>query len=180
MSRASKQSYVITPLRGYDLEIGRWLWALEDTRRATLKAVKDIAPGVIDWMPPHGDNSIGTLLYHIAAIETDWLYMEVLEQEQFPPEVAALFLYDVRDSEGRLTPIQGIGIEEHLQRLAAVRALLLDAFHGMDEKDFYVERNFEQYDVTPEWVVYHLIRHESEHQGQIVQLRKIAERALVP
>jgi uncharacterized damage-inducible protein DinB len=179
MSRTSKKSYVITPLKEYDLEIGRWLWGLEDTRRSTLQAVKDIPPGVIDWIPPHGDNSIGTLLYHIAAIEADWLYMEVLEQEIFPPEVTALFPYDVRDSDGRLTPIQGIGIEEHMQRLATTRALLLDAFYQMGNEDFYEVRNFEQYDVTPEWVVYHLIRHEAEHQGQIVQLRKSAERALL-
>ncbi|MBP1082581.1 DinB family protein [Bacillus gobiensis] len=26
------------------------------------------------------------------------------------------------------------------------------------------------YDVTPEWVVYHLIEHESYHRGQIFQL----------
>lgn len=178
MSSASKRNLIITPVEGYVPEIGRWIWGLEDTRQRTLHAVKEINPGVIDWVPPHGTNSIGTLLYHIAAIEMDWLYMDILEQEAFPPEVAALFPHDVRDSEGRLTRIQGRSIEEHLDLLSTTRAILLEVFQGITDENFHETRSLEHYDVTPEWVVYHLIRHEAEHQGQIMQLRKIAERAL--
>jgi uncharacterized damage-inducible protein DinB len=34
------------------------------------------------------------------------------------------------------------------------------------------------YDVTPEWVVHHLMQHEAEHRGQIGELRVAAEQAL--
>ncbi len=57
---------------------------------------------MIDWCATERDNRIGTLLYHIAAIELDWLYVEVLEQE-FPADLDALFRYDVRDAQGRLS-----------------------------------------------------------------------------
>ena len=33
------------------------------------------------------------------------------------------------------------------------------------------------YDVTPEWVIYHLIEHESHHRGQIFQLLRELEQA---
>lgn len=33
----------ITPLDGYDPEIGRWMWALQDVRRGyTLRLIKDL------------------------------------------------------------------------------------------------------------------------------------------
>jgi uncharacterized damage-inducible protein DinB len=40
----------------------------------------------------------------------------------------------------------------------------------MDLKDWRKLRTVEKYDVSPEWVVYHLIEHESHHRGQIFQL----------
>lgn len=176
MSSAQKSSYSVDTLKGYVPEIGRALWALEETRRRTKGVLKNIDPAVIDWVPPHGGNRIGTLLYHIAEIEMDWLYVEVLEQGGFPPEVQAFFPYEVRDAPYPLTEILGAGIDEHLRRLDATRAIFLGTFREMPLEEFRRLRRLDQYDVSPEWVVGHLIQHESEHRGQIAQLRKSAQR----
>ncbi|HEX7183201.1 MAG TPA: DinB family protein [Thermoanaerobaculia bacterium] len=173
-----KTQYVVHSLEGFIPEIAHPLWVLEETRRRTKGALKNIDAATLDWAPPQGGNSIGTLLYHIAEIEMDWLYVEVLEQGRLSPEAQALLPFDAQDGQGNLTAILGVGIEEHLRRLDATRAIFLETFHKMTHEEFRRLRSFEQYDCTPEWVVYHLIQHESEHRGQIKQIRASAKRAL--
>lgn len=177
MKNNQKDNLSIQPLAGYPDEIGRWLWALEDVRQRTKQTLADIHPAVIEWSPPYNGNSIGTLLYHIMAIEMDWLFVEVLECD-FPPEVVALLPYNIRDDRGKLTVVQGVSLEAHLARLNQARAIFLAAFREITLQEFRRQRSFENYDVTPEWVIYHLIQHETEHSGQIGELRLMAEQAL--
>jgi uncharacterized damage-inducible protein DinB len=158
-------------------EIGRWLWALQDTRERTMSGLHGLTPTIIDWLPPNDESSIGTVLYHIALIESDWLYTEVLEQP-IPPEVLALFPYDDRDEQGHLTQVKGLSLEQHLGRLETVRALLLDVFQQMNLDEFRRVRSLAEYDVTPEWVLHHLMQHEAEHRSQIGALRVAAEHHL--
>lgn len=40
--------YEVTPLPGYDLVIGRWLWAMQQTRKRTLRLVKDLDEDLLD------------------------------------------------------------------------------------------------------------------------------------
>jgi putative acetyltransferase len=157
--------------------IGQWLWALQDARQRTLEELMSLTDAVCDWMPPDDDSSIGTILYHLAAIEADWLYVEVLEQP-FPPDVEGLFPHPVRDAAGRLTQVQGVSPEAHIQRLEIVRGLLLGVFQHMDLSEFRRVRALPDYDVTPEWVLHHLMQHEAEHRSQIGAVRAKAERHL--
>jgi uncharacterized damage-inducible protein DinB len=156
-------------------EIGRWLWALQDSRARTLRELEGLSPAALDWLPPDGESSIGSVLYHIADIEADWLYVEVLERDD-PPEVKKLLPYPTRDEQGRLFEVQGLRLEQHLERLAAVRRLLLSVFEAMDLADFRRPRALESYDVTPEWVLHHLMQHEAEHRSQVGALKILAGR----
>ncbi len=176
MQNLPPEQLIVQELPGYQPEISRWIWALEAVRRVTLERIEGIAPEALD-LAPQDLNAISTLLYHIAAIEVDWLYVEALEQE-YPSEIEALFPYDVRDDTGRLTPVPGISLDEHLARLATVRRHLLEGFKGMTVEEFRRPRAFEAYNVTPEWVLYHLIEHEADHRGQISDRRTWAEREL--
>jgi uncharacterized damage-inducible protein DinB len=152
-------------------EIGRWLWALEDSRQRTLEELAHVSPEMLDWQPPDGESTIATILYHIADIEADWLYAEVLEQD-WPPEVAALFPDETRDAQGQLTQVRGFSLDQHLSRLSTVRALLLATYQPMALADFRRARALPYYDVTPEWVLHHLMQHEAEHRSQIGALRR--------
>ena len=154
----------VTKLPGYPPEIGAALWCLEDTRRRTLDLLKDLPEKYVDY-DVHG-NTIGTILYHIALIEMDWLFVEILN-EPIPDEVTRLFPEDVRDEEGHLTQIKALTFEQHLNRLREMRKILMDKLLGMTVDDFYRKRNFPQYDVSPQWVLHHLSQHEAEHRGEI-------------
>ncbi len=179
MSDEPREQKIVLALDGYEPEIGRLLWMLDDTRQRTLAVLEGITNDALNWTPAHGGNSMATLLYHLAAIEADWLYAEVLEQTDFPPRIVALFPADVRDEHGYLTPAQSteLDLDLFLDRLAAVRRLLLAAFAGMTRADFRRARELPDYAVTPEWVLHHLMQHEAEHRGQIGMLRELAESA---
>ncbi|MEN2768463.1 DinB family protein [Ornithinibacillus xuwenensis] len=159
---------VVESLPGFEPEIGRWIWCLEDIRKTILEKVCELSPDVIgkriDDQP-----SIGSLLYHIALIEADWLYEEVLEGK-WNSTIKALFPYEDRHPDGTLTHIEGMSLDEHVHRLRAVREDLHYHYCSMDIDEWRRVRSLASYDVTPEWVIYHLLEHESHHRGQIFQM----------
>ena len=156
---------MVVPLPNYEMEIGRMIWCLEDVRRTVLKRVSGVSMELLDRRAGNG-HSVGSLLYHIALIEADWLYVEVLESE-WSPHIRSLFPLADRNHDGTLTHIEGETIDEHIHRLHAVRQELLTCFQRMDIEDWRKPRSLARYDVTPEWVLYHLIEHEAHHRGQI-------------
>lgn len=171
-----RDQLLITPVTDYDPVVARWLWLLNDNRRRTLETVAGISERVLTWQPDEEANSIGTLLYHIVAIELDWLYVEILERPDYSATVATLLPYDVRDATGRLTAVKGESLADHLARMTASRQLLLTELRSLTAADFYRVRRFDPYDVTPEWVLYHLLEHEASHRGEMGELRCQAER----
>lgn len=157
-------------LPGYDRDIGFCLWALEDTRERTLKLLEGLDDWVINWVSPISGLSIGTLLYHISAIELDYLFEDILCGFDIPDELEGLFPWDVRDKSGKLFLIDQESLRAHLHRLGTVRNYLLATFNSMPVDEFRRLRNQKQYSVTPEWVIYHLVQHESEHRGLFGEL----------
>lgn len=173
MTNTTKEHLSIDYMPDVAPTIAAALWQLEDGRNETLKAIKDVSAEALDWEASHYPNSIGTLLYHIALVEADWLYVEVLQGGY--SAVDSWFPYDARDNNGRLTPIKGMPIADHLARLAAIRENLLAVFRVMTMEDFRREREMDDYFVTPEWVLHHLSQHEAEHRGEIMMLHTLAK-----
>ena len=171
---SDKPQHCITPLEGCLPEIGRALAMLEDCRQRTRQVLANLNPAAVDWVGGMNGHSIGTLLYHIAAIEVSWLGIEVT-QGRLPDEVWDHFETDVCDPEGHLTPVSGQTLDEHWQRLDYTRGLLLDVYKKMSLEDYRYARCFDEYDVTPEWVLYHLMQHEAGHRDELAALRAAAE-----
>jgi uncharacterized damage-inducible protein DinB len=165
---------VMGALEAREPEIGRWLWCIEEARGRTFQRLEGLDPALVDWTPPEDGNSIGGILYHIAAIEADYLYADLLEQP-LPQEVIDLFPYDVREEHGRLTPVRGLDLPWYLHRLDQTRGRLLETFRSMDLADFRRVRALEYADITPEWTLYHLTQHEAEHRGELAAIRSRAE-----
>ena len=168
-----RSNLMVVPLQDFEREIGRWIWCLEDVRRSILAKISGISQSVLDTKF-NGGHSIGSLLYHIALIEADWFYEEVLGGK-WNPKIRYLFPQEDRNNDDTLTHIEGQDLEEHVHRLKSVRDELLTHFRSMDILDWRKPRSLEHYDVTPEWVIYHLIEHESHHRGQIFQILSIVK-----
>jgi DinB family protein len=170
MPRTPREHLVLDPIAD-DPEVGRWLAALEDGRRDTLRELETVRPEMLDWRPDAPSNSIGTLLYHIALVEASWLLEDIFEGDPGPDWLPALLPFEDRDGTGRLILVDGEVLETHLARLAAVRTLLLERLRPMANADFHRPRRLPDYDAAPDWVVHHLLQHEAEHRSHIAWLR---------
>ena len=170
-----KPRLVIDPASTVDPTVGRWLTTMKDCRRRTKDELKGLPQSTLDFQAEGYLNSIGTLLYHIAAIEASWLYEEILEVESPPAVYLELFPHDVRTEEGRLTPVVGVDLNAHLERLDRVRGILIESLEPMSLEEFRRPRDLPDYLVAPEYVLHHLMQHEAEHRGAIVVLREVAE-----
>jgi uncharacterized damage-inducible protein DinB len=153
-----------------------WLAALADSRRRTLDALRDLPADAVDALAGEGSNAIGTLLYHVAAIEADWLFEDILGLESGAAWPTDLFPFDVREESGRLTPVLGGSIDGHLYRLRTVRDLLEAHLGPMKADEFARPRARDGHDVSAAWVVHHLLQHEAEHRAQMSAAREAFER----
>ena len=162
------------------------LWHLAEAREWTLRWVDGISQAALDMTPDNHRHSVATLLYHIAVFEVDWVHTDILGAEYdmelhipgCPPELAAVLPHPLLLDDHVYTPVSGESLATHLDRLQTVRDDLVSVFEGMSIEDFRTPRPSDDGSVTPEWVLMHLARHESEHRGQIWEARLAAERQL--
>jgi uncharacterized damage-inducible protein DinB len=159
---------VSTETRGYGEGWAASLWELEDSRRRTLEALESVDPETIDQVPPGFDNSIGALLHHIALIEADWLFADIL-QIDYPQWMYEAFPDGDRDEAGHLVPAART-LAEHTATLAYVRERLIEALSAQPASEFRRSRTTGSGELTPQWVLHHLRQHEAEHRGQIQSL----------
>jgi uncharacterized damage-inducible protein DinB len=166
----------VEPLAGYPAAIGAWLWAMEAVRRETIRAVEGIDAATLDWQGPDGrDNSIGSLLYHIALVEMSWLYEDLKLLRDLPDRLRPDFPWPMT-GEGNLTPVLGVSLTDHLARLAKSRTAFLADLSETSDEDWRRRRRPADvaYEVTPAWAVYHLVEHEAGHLYQIRSIRRRA------
>jgi uncharacterized damage-inducible protein DinB len=152
--------------------VARYLTMLADCRVTTMDSIKNLRFDMLDWRRNDFDSNISDLLYHIAYVEADWLYNDVLETE-IPMELTQHLSYRDRDNNGRLVHIGEEELESSLGRLEKVRRKLNETYAKMDMTDFRRLRHSDKHDVSPEWVLHHLIQHEAEHRGQINLLKRL-------
>lgn len=163
-----RERLVLDPIAD-DPEIGRWLAAFEEVRHDTLKVLDEIPQGAIDQDPGDDGDTLGTVLYHVALVEIDWLFGDVLDRQS---DISReWFPHDSRVEDGRLTPVLGEPMTRQLERLATTRELVLSELRAMSSANFHGVHVREEIDVSADWVVFHLIDHEVEHRVRLSALR---------
>jgi hypothetical protein len=168
MNGGARERLVLEPIAAH-AEVGRWLSAMEDGRRDTLLELHGVADAMVDRRVVDELNTIGTLLYHVALIEADWLLDDIFDDQGAWP--SDLLPFGDRDPKGTLTEVRGEALQEHVARLAAVRAILLERMAPMTVEDFHAPRARARYDVSAAWVLHHLLQHEAEHRAHVAWLR---------
>lgn len=177
-----REKLVLGSYPGTIPQVGEWLWAMEDARAKTIHALDRIertgfGQEFLDWRGPDGkDNSVGALLYHIAIVEIDWLYFDMLLAEP-PAEIAAVFPFEHRDESGTLVQGAGQTMAEHKERLAFTRQHFMGIVSKLDLEDWQRLREPANvdYKATPGWIVYHLVEHE---YGHLYEIRRIVRKWL--
>lgn len=164
----------VTPHAAAHPEIGPWLWAMEETRRGLLDTVVSLGQDALDWRGPSGtDNSIGSLLFHVALVEMSWLYEDVRLEEP-PEDIGDLFPVNHRDADGVLSHVPGRSLDDHLHRLDVTRRRFLELIEGMTPTDWHTVRepHGADYACSPAWVVFHLVEHEAGHLFQVREIKR--------
>ncbi len=170
---SDKRQHIIQPVVGCEPEIGLMLSLVEDCRQRTRESLKDLDPAAVDFAGGFNGHSIGSLLYHVAAVEIDWLWTEVTEGK-LPEGIWKRFQIEMRDNAGKLAHVSGVSLDTHWDLLDFVRGLLLETYKDMSLVDYRRPRELEKYDVTPEWVLHHLMQHEAGHRDEMEMLRQAA------
>lgn len=167
---------IMAPLEASHPELGRWLWALDDTRARTKEAVAGLSQDALDWMGAGVENAIGSLLYHIALIEADYLYADILGVP-YPDWLEGALPWPDRDTDGRLSVVTGVSLADHIARLDRVRGEFLRLVSPLSASDMEAVRDLPEYGyrTSPAWVLHHLMQHEAEHRGQITTIRGLQE-----
>lgn len=78
------------------------------------------------------------------------------------------------DAKGRLTSVLGVPLADHLARLERSRVIFLDAFRSMSLDEWRRIRkppDDVDYEVSPQWAVFHLVEHEAGHAFQVSSLK---------
>lgn len=173
VTKPHAEKLFVRSVDGIAPEIGRWLWALEEVRSRTLRIIGDLDQRLIDWEGHDGrENSIGSLLYHIADVEMGWLWGEILERTEMPPEILGLLPFG--NESGCLARVTGRPLSEHISLLGRTRTILRREMAGISLEEWRrlrLDPTDREYEATPEWVIFHLIEHEAMHTGQISSLK---------
>jgi uncharacterized damage-inducible protein DinB len=162
----------ISPLGGFGPRIGSFLWQLDDVRKRTLEYVDGLSPEELAWTPDKKVESIGTQLFHIAAVERSWIG-EDIDRRPMGEEWALAFPIRRRIEQIRDKPLDYFIDTLHVvrQETRIVLAHLTDGdlsrqITPLDQGD--VGDSF-----SIEWILYHLVEHEAHHKGQIAVLKRL-------
>lgn len=170
MSDKKIPRFSVEPVAGCDPTVGLWLAILDDARDRLVYALKSVQEADLDQAPPIGINTIGMILYHIALTDLNWVYDNWLKQP-YPEDIAPLFPYPLTHGDENLYPVRGWGMSDYLERLAAARSKVHEAFKPLTLEAFrgpvLREEAYGTYEMTPESILRHLAQHESEHRGEI-------------
>ena len=168
--------YLIGDVPGFTPQIGRLVSMMNYARHTTLTAVEGLDVDGLDYLHDPESNSIGALLFHIAAAEVGYqaatFYARELNNEERHEWGAALELGERAQRE-----IRGHELDYYLSRLEQVRATTLAELARRDDQWLEEQTSFgngQRVNNYFKW--FHVFGHELNHRGQIRWLQSRATR----
>lgn len=170
--------------------VARFLWQMDEQRRALIAGTRDLTPAALAWQPGPGMNSIGMLLAHIAYAESH-LTQIGLEGKPTSDTRAAIGLSVEEEgmplAEGAppSPALDGRDLAWFDERLALARAHTHRVAVALTDADLAREVRRQRPDGTLRifnvgWVLYHMLEHEAGHRGQIGLLRHLHRLTVAP
>ncbi|HEX2906970.1 MAG TPA: rod shape-determining protein [Phototrophicaceae bacterium] len=130
----------------------------------------------LSWSPQGSNQTLGKLLYSIAAQEANWLFISV-RQQPFPDDVQRLFPGDEAEI---AVFIQDEMVAQHYHRLQVVRNYLIQTYSEMSFEDFQQSHHTPSSYHSAEWVLHELCQFEAERRSEMAALFTAAKKALNP
>lgn len=159
--------YEIKSVAGFTPQIGHLVAMMSLTRAATLKEVQHLTQAQLDSWPDEISNSIGTLLKHMAALES-W-YQAITFENRDLNEAERKTWRGSLPGELILRLVHGHDISYYLQLLHQVRRNTLEEMARRND-DWLYEVSASGSNTFYKW--FHVMEDEISHRGQIVVLKK--------
>ncbi|MFK7952337.1 MAG: DinB family protein [Ekhidna sp.] len=166
----SSDLYMIGPKEGYSPRVGTLLSTMTMMRAWIVRQVAGLTKEQLDFQLDDKSNSIGAMLYHLAATEK-YYQLNTFDNTswgEWDKKVAKE--WDVAMNLGEIgrEKIKGNDIDFYLDKLSAVRKVTEEEFAKRDDEWLDVSEPFFGNEPTNnhcKW--FHVCEHESNHNGQI-------------
>ena len=169
-----KNPYLIGDLSGFTPHVARLVSMMNYVRHTTLSAIKDLTIHELDYLNNPTDNSIGSLLLHIAAAEVGYqaatFYNRQLNEDEKHEWNPALAL-----GEKAIQEIKGYELKYYLNKLEQVRAKTLAELANRNDQWLEEQTSFGENRINNYFKWFHVFTHEVNHRGQINILRRHAK-----
>ena len=183
----SLQTLLETPPGFRSETVARFLWQLDEQRRALLDDTRGLTPQDLGWQPAPGMNTIGMLLAHIAYAENH-LTQVGLEGKATSDTRAAIGITDEEEglplAPGAPPPptLAGRDLAWFDGLLERARTCTRKVALTLTDQDLARQVRRPRPDGTQRvfnvgWVLYHMLEHEAGHHGQINLLRHLHQTA---
>ncbi len=154
--------------------VSHWYSMLQEVRERLLSIIGDLYEEMLDFTPDERNfETIGTLLLHIAAIEWSWVFEDIdgleMDYEKFKHAFALRSDVDIPQMKGKKKLF-------YLNQLKEVREEIFQRLTKFsdDDLDIIIESNSDKFSI--EWVLFHILEHETMHIGQILLLKRLHEK----
>jgi uncharacterized damage-inducible protein DinB len=167
--------YLIGPTEGYAPFIGTLLGTMNMMRTWVKNQVENLSPQELDWQIDDQSNSIGAMLWHLAATERYYQLntFENMEWGSWNEEIKAEWDLPMNLGEEGREKIKGHKIDFYFEKLDGVRAETERWFATLDDDWLWKSEEFFGNEPTNNYAKwFHVCEHESNHNGQIKFLKK--------
>ena len=171
--------YQIGPKEGFTPHVGTMLSMMTMMREWVIRGVKDLSVEQLDFQLDDKSNSIGAMLYHLAATEK---YYQLNTFDNMPWGEWDQSIKDEWDvamslGENARETIKGNEVSFYLEKLSTVRNYTIEKFKELDDEWLMTSEPFfplekgkpGETNNYAKW--FHVCEHESNHNGQIKFIR---------
>ncbi len=172
---SSDDLYLLGPMEGYAPHIGTLLSTMNMMRAWVVYQVKDLTVEQLDFQVDDESNSIGAMLYHLAATEKYYQLnsFDNMEWGSWSDEIKQEWDVPMGLGPKGREVIKGNTIDFYLEKLDAVRNVTKEEFAKRDDSWLFESEPFFQNQPTNNYAKwFHVCEHESNHNGQIKFIKK--------
>ncbi len=165
---------IIGPREGYSPQLGTFVSMLNWIRGTVEGAVKGLKQEELDFLMDPKANTIGAMLFHLAATETIYQDLTLYNLKDFSDDNKKKFGVAMELGEEGRKQLKGHPLDYYLSILQEVREKSLTEFKKRDDKWLAtVDPHFFGNQPTNNFCKwFHVCEHEANHRGQITLVRK--------
>jgi uncharacterized damage-inducible protein DinB len=165
---------IIGPREGYSPQIGILVSQMEWVRNSVIEATKGLTQPQLDFLVDSQSNSIGALLFHLAATDTIYQDTTFFKLNDFSPSNKNKFGVAMELGDEGRKQIRGHDLNYYINLLTEAREITLKEFKKRDDKWFQqtIPNGFDDLPTNNFCMWFHVCEHEANHRGQMTVIRK--------